>query len=120
MIYKTILTAKGTNLSGGQRQRLIIARALAGNPKVLILDDASSALDYKTDAQLRKAIKINYDKTTQIIISARVSSIMHADKIIVLENGVINGYGTHKELLNTNDIYKEIYDSQLGGGDHEW
>lgn len=117
---KTILTAKGTNLSGGQRQRLIIARALAGNPKVLILDDASSALDYKTDAQLRKAIKTNYDKTTQIIISARVSSIMHADKIIVLENGVINGYGTHKELLNTNDIYKEIYDSQLGGGDHEW
>ena len=117
---KTILTAKGTNLSGGQRQRLIIARALASNPKVLILDDASSALDYKTDASLRKAIKTNYDKTTQIIISARVSSIMHADKIIVLENGVINGYGTHIELLNTNDIYKEIYDSQLGGGIHEW
>jgi ATP-binding cassette subfamily B protein len=117
---KTILTAKGTNLSGGQRQRLIIARALASNPKVLILDDASSALDYKTDASLRKAIKTNYDKTTQIIISARVSSIMHADKIIVLENGVINGYGTHNELLKTNDIYKEIYDSQLGGGIHEW
>lgn len=116
---QTLLSAKGTNLSGGQRQRLILARALAGNPKILILDDSSSALDYKTDLALREAIKNNYKNTTKIIIASRISSIMHADKIIVLENGTITGIGTHKELLNNNELYKSIYNVQLGGDVHE-
>ena len=116
---QTLLSAKGTNLSGGQRQRLILARALAGNPKILILDDSSSALDYKTDLALREAIKENYKNTTKIIIASRISSIMNADKIIVLENGIITGYGTHTELLNNNEMYKSIYNVQLGGDAHE-
>ena len=116
---QTLLSAKGTNLSGGQRQRLILARALAGNPKILILDDSSSALDYKTDLALRETIKNNYKNTTKIIIASRISSIMHADKIIVLENGTITGIGTHKELLNNNELYKSIYNVQLGGDVHE-
>ena len=116
---QTLLSAKGTNLSGGQRQRLILARALAGNPKILILDDSSSALDYKTDLALREAIKGNYKNTTKIIIASRISSIMHADKIIVLENGTITGIGTHKEHLNNNELYKSIYNVQLGGDVHE-
>lgn len=112
---QTLLSAKGTNLSGGQRQRLILARALAGNPKILILDDSSSALDYKTDLALREAIKENYNNTTKIIIASRISSIIHADKIIVLENGTITGIGKHRELLNNNELYKSIYNVQLGG-----
>lgn len=116
---KTILSAKGTNLSGGQRQRLLIARAIAGTPKILILDDSSSALDFKTDKALRTAINENYLKTTKIIIASRISSIMNADKIIVLEEGVITGLGTHEELLKSNQMYKDIYDIQLGGDLHE-
>ncbi|MBQ4570648.1 MAG: ABC transporter ATP-binding protein [Bacilli bacterium] len=116
---QTLLSAKGTNLSGGQRQRLILSRALAGNPKILILDDSSSALDYKTDLALRETIKNNYKNTTKIIIASRISSIMHAEKIIVLENGTITGIGTHKELLNNNELYKSIYNVQLGGDVHE-
>ena len=116
---KTILSAKGTNLSGGQRQRLLIARAIAGTPKILILDDSSSALDFKTDKALRNAINENYLKTTKIIIASRISSIMNADKIIVLEEGVITGLGTHEELLKSNQMYKDIYDIQLGGDLHE-
>ena len=115
----TMLAAKGTNLSGGQRQRLLIARALAGSPKILVLDDSSSALDFKTDKALRKAINENYLKTTKIIIASRISSIMNADKILVLENGIITGLGTHDELLNSNKMYKDIYDIQLGGDDYE-
>ena len=115
----TMLAAKGTNLSGGQLQRLLIARALAGSPKILVLDDSSSALDFKTDKALRKAINENYLKTTKIIIASRISSIMNADKILVLENGIITGLGTHDELLNSNKMYKDIYDIQLGGDDHE-
>ncbi len=115
----TMLAAKGTNLSGGQRQRLLIARALAGSPKILVLDDSSSALDFKTDKALRKAINENYLKTTKIIIASRISSIMNADKILVLKNGIITGLGTHDELLNSNKMYKDIYDIQLGGDDHE-
>ena len=116
---KTILSAKGTNLSGGQRQRLLIARAIAGTPKILILDDSSSALDFKTDKALRTAINENYLKTTKVIIASRISSIMNADKIIVLEEGVITGLGTHEELLKSNQMYKDIYDIQLGGDLHE-
>ena len=115
----TLLAAKGTNLSGGQRQRLLIARALAGGPKILILDDSSSALDFKTDKALRKAINENYLKTTKIIIASRISSIMNADKIIVLEDGIITGLGTHEELLKSNKMYQSIYDIQLGGDLHE-
>lgn len=116
---QTQLSAKGTNLSGGQRQRLILARALAGNPKILILDDSSSALDYKTDLALREAIKENYKNTTKIIIASRISSIINADKIIVLEDGIITGLGTHDELLMNNNLYKSIYNIQLGGDTHE-
>ena len=116
---KTILSAKGINLSGGQRQRLLIARAIAGTPKILILDDSSSALDFKTDKALRTAINENYLKTTKVIIASRISSIMNADKIIVLEEGVITGLGTHEELLKSNQMYKDIYDIQLGGDLHE-
>lgn len=116
---KTLLSAKGTNLSGGQRQRLLIARALASSPKILILDDSSSALDFKTDLALRNAINKNYLKTTKIIIASRISSIMNADKIIVLENGAITGLGKHEELLISNQMYKDIYNIQLGGDSHE-
>lgn len=116
---QTSLSAKGTNLSGGQRQRLILARALAGGPKILILDDSSSALDYKTDLALREAIKENYKETTKIIIASRISSIMHANKIIVLENGTITGLGTHEELLKNNKMYQSIYNVQLGGDTYE-
>ena len=116
---QTMLSAKGNNLSGGQKQRLILARALAGKPKVLILDDASSALDYKTDQALRNSIQANYKDTTQIIISSRISSIMNADKIIVLEDGHITGYGSHEQLLNTNKMYQDIYNTQLGGSNYE-
>lgn len=115
----TLLSAKGMNLSGGQRQRLLIARALAGSPKILILDDSSSALDFKTDLALRNAINQNYLKTTKIIIASRISSIMNADKIIILEEGQITGLGTHEELLKSNQMYKDIYDIQLGGDTHE-
>ena len=116
---QTPLSAKGTNLSGGQRQRLILARALAGGPKILILDDSSSALDYKTDLALREAIKENYKETTKIIIASRISSIMHANKIVVLENGTITGLGTHEELLKNNKMYQSIYNVQLGGDTYE-
>ncbi len=116
---QTLLSAKGTNLSGGQRQRLLIARAICGKPKILILDDSSSALDFKTDLALRNAINKNYLSTTKVIIASRISSIMNADKIIVLEDGVISGLGTHEELLYTNKMYKDIYDIQLGGDSDE-
>lgn len=116
---QTLLSAKGTNLSGGQRQRLLIARALAGNPKILILDDSSSALDFKTDLALRNEINKNYLNTTKVIIASRISSIMNADKIIVLENGVVTGLGTHEELLKNNEMYQSIYQIQLGGDNHE-
>jgi ATP-binding cassette subfamily B protein len=107
------LSIKGSNLSGGQKQRLLVARALAGNPEILILDDSSSALDYKTDSLLRKAIRENYDGTTTIVIAQRISSVMKLDHILVLEDGRMAGYGTHEELLHTCEIYQEIYQSQL-------
>ena len=113
--YEHSLTAKGTNVSGGQRQRLLIARALAGNPEILILDDASSALDYKTDANLRRAIREGMADTTTVVIAQRVSSVKHADHILVLENGAVIGAGTHEQLLESCAAYKEISDSQMGG-----
>ena len=110
----------GKNFSGGQRQRLTIARALVRNPEILILDDSASALDYATDAKLRAAIRTLEDKTTTFIVSQRASTIRHADKIIVLDDGKIVGVGTSEELLKTNDIYREVYESQVkGGGDDE-
>ncbi len=113
--YDHILTSKGTNVSGGQRQRLLIARALAGKPELLILDDSSSALDYKTDANLRRAISESMADTTQVIVAQRVSSIMSSDLILVLDEGEIVASGTHDHLMENCLIYKEISDSQLGG-----
>lgn len=107
------LTAKGTNLSGGQKQRVLVARALAGNPEILILDDSSSALDYKTDAALRKALREEYGGVTSIIIAQRVSSILHAQHILVLEEGRAIGCGTHEELLESCPVYREIAQIQM-------
>lgn len=110
------LTIKGANISGGQKQRVILSRALAGVPEILVLDDSSSALDYATDARLRMAIRENYSgKTTAVIVAQRISSIMHADLILVLEDGRITGRGTHEELMKNCPLYKEISDSQMGG-----
>ena len=107
------LSIKGNNLSGGQKQRLLIARALAGKPEILILDDSSSALDYKTDSLLRKATRENYQGTTTIVVAQRISSVMKLDHILVLEDGRMAGYGTHDELLHSCEVYKEIYQSQM-------
>ena len=107
-------------LSGGQRQRLCIARALLKKPRILILDDSTSAVDTKTDALIRKAFREEIPNTTKIIIAQRISSVQDADRILVLDNGQINGLGTHEELLKTNKIYQEVYNSQTqGGGDFD-
>ena len=113
--YDTYIEQGGTNVSGGQKQRICIARALLKKPKILILDDSTSAVDTKTDALIRKAFKEQTPDTTKIIIAQRISSVEDADKIIVMENGLVNGVGTHEELLKSNAIYKEIYDSQVKG-----
>ena len=110
--YDTYIEQGGTNVSGGQRQRLCIARALLKKPKILILDDSTSAVDTHTDAMIRKAFLEEIPDTTKLIIAQRVSSVQDADRIIVLEDGKINGFGTHEELLETNTIYREIYESQ--------
>jgi len=109
--YKAAI--KGANLSGGQKQRLLIARAFAAKPEILILDDASSALDYKTDAKLRKALKEHYAESTVILVAQRISSVMSCDHIMVMEEGRIIGYGSHDELLENCEVYKEIYVSQM-------
>lgn len=109
------LSSKGTNISGGQRQRILIARAIAAHPQILILDDSSSALDYKTDASLRSALKSELDGTTVITVAQRISSVKDCDLIIVLEDGEIIGAGTHSELLESCSEYREISDSQMGG-----
>lgn len=114
--YDTYIEQGGTNVSGGQRQRLCIARALLKKPKILILDDSTSAVDTKTDSLIRRAFKEEIPNTTKIIIAQRIASVQEADKIIVLDNGTINGIGTHEELLKTNDIYREVYESQVKGG----
>lgn len=113
--YNTHIEQGGTNVSGGQRQRLCIARALLKNPKILILDDSTSAVDTATDAKIRSAFVNRIPDVTKIIIAQRISSIQEADRIVVLEDGQINGIGTHNELIENNDIYKEVYESQLNG-----
>jgi ATP-binding cassette subfamily B multidrug efflux pump len=118
--YNTHIDEGGTNVSGGQKQRLCIARALLKNPKVLILDDSTSAVDTATDAKIRRAFRDEIPGTTKLIIAQRVSSVQDADRIIVLDNGRIDGVGTHEELLKTNEIYKEVYNGQTqGGGDFD-
>lgn len=113
--YKSDISQGGGNVSGGQKQRICIARALLKKPKVLILDDSTSAVDSATEAEIREGIKASMKETTLIVIAQRIASVIDADKIIVLDDGKINGIGTHKELLQNNNIYKEIYNSQLGG-----
>ena len=118
--YNTWIEQGGSNVSGGQKQRLTIARALLRKPKVLILDDSTSAVDTATDAKIRKAFREEIPGTTKIIIAQRISSVQDADRILVLDNGQINGLGTHEELLKTNTIYQEVYNSQTqGGGDFD-
>ena len=115
--YETMIVEGGNNVSGGQKQRLCIARALLKKPKILILDDSTSAVDTRTDALIRQAFREEIPDTTKIIIAQRVSSVEDADMIIVMDNGEINGIGTSEELLKTNEIYREVYESQVKGGD---
>ncbi|MCI8692450.1 MAG: ABC transporter ATP-binding protein [Lachnospiraceae bacterium] len=113
--YHTYIEQGGTNVSGGQKQRLCIARALLKKPKVLILDDSTSAVDTATDAKIRKAFAEAIPGTTKLIIAQRISSVEHADRIIVMHDGQVNGFGTHQELLENNAIYREVYDAQMNG-----
>ena len=115
--YDTKIEQGGANVSGGQKQRLCIARALLKKPKILILDDSTSAVDTKTDSLIRKAFSEKIPNTTKIIIAQRISSVQDADKIIVMSNGKIQAIGKHEELLKTNKIYKEIYTSQTKGSE---
>ena len=115
--YDTMVEQGGTNLSGGQKQRLCIARALLKHPKILILDDSTSAVDTKTDALIRKAFREEIPETTKLIIAQRVSSVQDADLIVLLDGGRIAATGTHEELLQSNPIYQEIYTSQQKGDD---
>ncbi|WP_297424938.1 ABC transporter ATP-binding protein [Clostridium sp.] len=116
--YDTFIEQGGTNVSGGQKQRLCIARALLKKPKILILDDSTSAVDTKTDALIRRAFIETIPHTTKIIIAQRISSVQDADKIMVLNDGKIDGFGKHEELLKSNDIYREVYESQVKGADN--
>ncbi len=117
--YDTYIEQGGTNVSGGQKQRLCIARALLKNPKILIMDDSTSAVDTKTDAMLRATMAKTIPGTTKLIIAQRISSVQDCDRIVVIDNGKIDGVGTHEELLSTNTIYKEVYESQMKGDDKE-
>lgn len=117
--YDSKLTVRGSNFSGGQKQRLLIARALAGNPEILVLDDSSSALDYKTDASLRATLREKYPATTTILIAQRISSVRFADKILVLDKGKAAGLGSDAELMKTCEVYRSIYESQTDAGGEE-
>ena len=114
--YKTYIEQGGSNVSGGQKQRLCIARALLKKPKILILDDSTSAVDTATDARIRSAFAKEIPDTTKIIIAQRISSVEHCDRIIVLDDGVVSGFGNHNELMKSNEIYRDVYESQTGGG----
>ena len=118
--YDTYIEQGGTNVSGGQKQRLCIARALLKKPKILIMDDSTSAVDTKTDALIRQAMREEIPDTTKFIIAQRISSVQDADLILVMENGRIDACGTHEALLKSSDIYREVYDSQnkTGGENH--
>lgn len=117
--YDTMIERGGTNVSGGQKQRLCIARALLKKPKILILDDSTSAVDTKTDSLIRRAFKDEIPDTTKIIIAQRISSVQDADKIVVIDNGTINGIGTHEELVETNEIYRDVFETQTKAGDFD-
>ena len=118
--YETHIEQGGSNVSGGQRQRLCIARALLKEPKILILDDSTSAVDTATDARIRKAFREEIPNTTKLIIAQRIGSVKDADRIIVMEDGRVDAFGTHDELLRENAIYREVYESQTkGGGDFD-
>ena len=118
--YNTWIEQGGTNVSGGQRQRLCIARALLKKPKILILDDSTSAVDTATDAKIRKAFREEIPGTTKLIIAQRISSVKDCDRIVVMDDGRINGVGTHEQLLADNMIYREVYESQVGGADADF
>ena len=115
--YDSMIEQGGTNVSGGQKQRLCIARALLKQPKILILDDSTSAVDTKTDAFIRAGFKSYIPETTKIIIAQRIASVQDADLILVMENGKIVGKGRHEELLQSNAIYREVYEQQINGGE---
>ena len=115
--YDTHIEQGGTNVSGGQKQRLCIARALLKKPKILILDDSTSAVDTATDSKIRKAFKEEIPDTTKFIIAQRISSVQESDKIIVLEEGEVVAFGNHDELMKSNEIYREIYTTQMKGSD---
>ena len=117
--YETVIEQGGTNVSGGQKQRLCIARALLKKPKILILDDSTSAVDTKTDALIRQGFKNYIPETTKIIIAQRIASVQDADLIIVMDNGRIAAKGTHDQLLETSDIYREVYEQQTNGGESD-
>lgn len=118
--YHTYIEQGGSNVSGGQKQRLCIARALLKKPKILILDDSTSAVDTATDAKIREAFAKEIPNTTKLIIAQRVSSVQNADRIIVMDNGEISGFDSHENLIKTNEIYREVYESQTkGGGDFD-
>ena len=117
--YHTQVTESGRSLSGGQKQRLAIARAVLRRPEVLILDDASSALDLRTEANLRAALRQELPNTTKIIVAQRIASVRHADRILVLENGTVSATGTHDELMTTSAVYRDIFASQLKGGEQD-
>ena len=108
---------RGNNLSGGQKQRLLLARALSGDPEILILDDSSSALDYRTDAKLRRALREHYRSTTTVLVAQRISSLRHADLILVLHDGTVIGAGTHDQLMASCEEYRIIAETQMGDGE---
>ena len=118
--YETVIDQGGTNVSGGQRQRLCIARALLKRPKVLVLDDATSAVDTATDARIRETFAARIPGVTRLVISQRILSIKDADRIIVMDNGRVSGFDTHENLLKTNAIYREIYEMQTSGGEGDF
>ena len=117
--YDHYIEQGGANLSGGQKQRLCIARALIKDPKILILDDSTSAVDTATDKKIKQGLRDTKPNTTKLIIAQRISSVQDADKIIVIDNGKINGIGTHEELMANNTIYQEVYQSQVKGGNND-